>query len=104
MTYRRDRTNCGELASKTFFIRPGLPKRGWFQRINELADTAPNPRDQRVGRSELVVVFWMANRRRIDTAMTAVAQLFILFSLNTDSPCLFDLFFLFSWEKKKNVK
>ena len=43
----------GELARRTFFITPGLPKIGWFQRIKELADTVPNPREYRVAISLL---------------------------------------------------
>ncbi len=43
--------------------------------MREEVDTVPKPRDQSVGRSELTVVFWMANRRRMERAMTATAQL-----------------------------
>ena len=51
-----DSTICGEFASKTFFIRPGLPRIGAFQRIIDAEVTVPNPRSHNVLMSLLNVV------------------------------------------------
>jgi hypothetical protein len=48
-----DKSICGEFARRTFFMRPGLPKIGLFQRIRELDVTAPKPKPQRVAISLL---------------------------------------------------
>jgi hypothetical protein len=49
-----DKRICGEFARRTFFMRPGLPKIGLFQRIRELDVTAPKPKPHRVAISLLV--------------------------------------------------
>jgi len=51
-----DRIICGEFASRTFFIRPGLPRIGVFQRINDAEVTVLNLRSHNVLISLLNVV------------------------------------------------
>lgn len=51
-----NRIICGEFASRTFFIRPGLPRIGVFQRIKDAEVTVLNLRSHNVLISLLNVV------------------------------------------------